>query len=114
MAPASRWLANQYAGRARGRDLRNLFAGRLRRHGRGADGGPGRHGIGFLGAGVIFKEGLNVRGLNTAATFWCSAAVGLLAGEGFAAYGALAAALVIGANTALGRSCAPSIVNRSI
>ena len=36
-------------------------------------------GIGFLGAGVIFKEGLNVRGLNTAATLWCSAAVGLLA-----------------------------------
>jgi putative Mg2+ transporter-C (MgtC) family protein len=58
-------------------------------------------GIGFLGAGVIFKEGLNVRGLNTAATLWCSAAVGLLAGEGFALYGAMAAVLVIGANTAL-------------
>jgi putative Mg2+ transporter-C (MgtC) family protein len=58
-------------------------------------------GIGFLGAGVIFKEGLNVRGLNTAATLWCSAAVGLLAGEGFALYGVLAAALVIAANTAL-------------
>jgi putative Mg2+ transporter-C (MgtC) family protein len=58
-------------------------------------------GIGFLGAGVIFKEGLNVRGLNTAATLWCSAAVGLLAGEGFALYGALAAFLVIAANTAL-------------
>jgi putative Mg2+ transporter-C (MgtC) family protein len=39
-------------------------------------------GIGFLGAGVIFKEGLNVRGLNTAATLWCSAAVGLLAAGG--------------------------------
>src|ERR1700760_856484 len=39
-------------------------------------------GIGFLGAGVIFKEGLNVRGLNTAATIWCSAAVGMLAGTG--------------------------------
>jgi putative Mg2+ transporter-C (MgtC) family protein len=50
---------------------------------------------------VIFKEGLNVRGLNTAATLWCSAAVGLLAGEGFALYGLLAAILVIGANTAL-------------
>ena len=58
-------------------------------------------GIGFLGAGVIFKEGLNVRGLNTAATLWCSAAVGLLAGEGFALFGLLAAALVIGANTVL-------------
>ncbi len=58
-------------------------------------------GIGFLGAGVIFKEGLNVRGLNTAATLWCSAAVGLLAGEGLALYGLLAAAFVLGANTAL-------------
>src|SRR5271155_4917913 len=58
-------------------------------------------GIGFLGAGVIFKEGLNVRGLTPAATLWCSAAVGLLAGEGFALYGVLAAVLVIGANTAL-------------
>ena len=58
-------------------------------------------GIGFIGAGVIFKEGLNVRGLNTAATLWCSAAVGLLAGEGFALYGLLAAVLVIGANTVL-------------
>jgi putative Mg2+ transporter-C (MgtC) family protein len=55
-------------------------------------------GIGFLGAGVIFKD---VRGLNTAATLWCSAAVGLLAGEAFALYGLLAAILVIGANTAL-------------
>ena len=58
-------------------------------------------GIGFLGAGVIFKEGLNVRGLNTAATLWCSAGVGLIAGEGFAVFGLLAALLVIGANTAL-------------
>jgi putative Mg2+ transporter-C (MgtC) family protein len=39
-------------------------------------------GIGFLGAGVILREGLSVRGLNTAATLWCSAAVGSLAGLG--------------------------------
>ena len=58
-------------------------------------------GIGFLGAGVIFKEGLNVRGLNTAATLWCSAAVGLLAGEGLALYGLIAAVLVIAANVGL-------------
>jgi putative Mg2+ transporter-C (MgtC) family protein len=58
-------------------------------------------GIGFLGAGVIFKEGLNVRGLNTAATLWCAAAVGLLAGEGLALYGLMAAILVIGANVGL-------------
>jgi len=39
-------------------------------------------GIGFLGAGIIFREGFNVRGLNTAATLWCAAAVGMLAGAG--------------------------------
>lgn len=39
-------------------------------------------GIGFLGAGVIMKDGLNVRGLNTAATLWCSAAVGASCGTG--------------------------------
>jgi putative Mg2+ transporter-C (MgtC) family protein len=39
-------------------------------------------GIGFLGAGVIMKEGLNVKGLNTAATLWCSAAIGSLSGMG--------------------------------
>src|SRR6516165_4220193 len=37
-------------------------------------------GVGFLGAGVIMKEGKNVWGLNTAATLWCSAAVGACAG----------------------------------
>lgn len=58
-------------------------------------------GIGFLGAGVIFKEGLNVRGLNTAATLWCSAAVGLLAGIGFIGYAALCAAFVVGSNVLL-------------
>jgi len=39
-------------------------------------------GVGFLGAGVIFKDSANIRGLNTAATIWCSAAVGVLAGLG--------------------------------
>src|ERR1700750_879261 len=39
-------------------------------------------GIGFLGAGVIMKEGTQVRGLNTAATLWASAAVGAFAGAG--------------------------------
>jgi putative Mg2+ transporter-C (MgtC) family protein len=37
-------------------------------------------GIGFLGAGIIFREGASVRGLNTAATLWCSAAAGALSG----------------------------------
>lgn len=40
-------------------------------------------GLGFLGGGVILREGLNVRGLNTAASIWCSGAVGSLAGAGF-------------------------------
>jgi putative Mg2+ transporter-C (MgtC) family protein len=39
-------------------------------------------GIGFLGAGVILRNGVNIQGLNTAATIWCSAAVGSLAGCG--------------------------------
>jgi putative Mg2+ transporter-C (MgtC) family protein len=39
-------------------------------------------GIGFLGAGVIVKEGLNVRGLTTAASIWITAAIGILAGVG--------------------------------
>lgn len=58
-------------------------------------------GIGFLGAGIIFKEGLNVRGLNTAATLWCSAAVGTLCGAGFYAHAALAAAFIIAVNLLL-------------
>lgn len=40
-------------------------------------------GIGFLGAGVIFKEGLSVRGLTTAASIWMTAAIGILFGVGF-------------------------------
>ncbi|MCE1244539.1 MgtC/SapB family protein [Oryzomicrobium sp.] len=55
-------------------------------------------GIGFLGAGVIMREGMNVRGLNTAATLWCSAAVGLLAGIGHALEAAIGTAFIIGAN----------------
>jgi putative Mg2+ transporter-C (MgtC) family protein len=40
-------------------------------------------GIGFLGAGVIVREGLSVRGLTTAASIWVTAAIGILAGVGF-------------------------------
>ena len=53
-------------------------------------------GIGFLGAGVIFKEGLTVRGLTTAASIWMTAAIGILMGIGLYAVGALAAALTLG------------------
>ncbi|HYZ52606.1 MAG TPA: MgtC/SapB family protein [Streptosporangiaceae bacterium] len=52
-------------------------------------------GIGFLGAGVILREGLNIRGINTAATIWCSAAVGVLAGAGYVIEAVIGAALVV-------------------
>ncbi|OKO84228.1 membrane protein [Bradyrhizobium sp. NAS80.1] len=52
-------------------------------------------GIGFLGAGIIFREGLHVTGLNTAATLWCSAAVGLLSGVGHPLHAALATGFVV-------------------
>jgi putative Mg2+ transporter-C (MgtC) family protein len=58
-------------------------------------------GIGFLGAGIIFREGLHVTGLNTAATLWCSAAVGLLAGSGHPLHAALATAFVVLVNLTL-------------
>jgi putative Mg2+ transporter-C (MgtC) family protein len=58
-------------------------------------------GIGFLGAGVIMKEGLNVRGLNTAATLWCSAAVGACAGADLAAQAAMLTLFTVAGNTLL-------------
>jgi putative Mg2+ transporter-C (MgtC) family protein len=58
-------------------------------------------GIGFLGGGVIIREGFNVRGLNTAATLWCSAAVGTLAGLGCPLEAAIATAAVLLVHVAL-------------
>ncbi|SFQ01901.1 MgtC/SapB family protein [Amycolatopsis rubida] len=58
-------------------------------------------GIGFLGAGVILREGLTVRGLNTAATLWCSAAVGALAGAGLYTAAGAGTAVVMAVNIAL-------------
>ncbi|WP_263368823.1 MgtC/SapB family protein [Edaphobacter bradus] len=58
-------------------------------------------GVGFLGAGVIFKDGANIRGLNTAATVWCSAAIGVLAGYGAPHLSLLLAVAVLLTNTAL-------------
>jgi putative Mg2+ transporter-C (MgtC) family protein len=60
-------------------------------------------GIGFLGAGVILRDGLNVRGLNTAATLWCSAAVGALCGAGQFSIAAAGSAVVLIANVVLRR-----------
>lgn len=58
-------------------------------------------GIGFLGAGVIMKEGANIRGLNTAATLWCSAAIGVMAGAGFYLAATLVALAILATNTLL-------------
>jgi putative Mg2+ transporter-C (MgtC) family protein len=58
-------------------------------------------GIGFLGAGVILREGLNVRGMNTAATLWCSAAIGTLAGLGLVAEAAVGTVSIIFLNALL-------------
>ena len=58
-------------------------------------------GIGFLGAGAIMKEGMSVRGLNTAATLWASAAVGSCAGADMVAQSALLTVFVLAGNTLL-------------
>jgi putative Mg2+ transporter-C (MgtC) family protein len=58
-------------------------------------------GVGFLGAGVIMRSGLNVRGINTAATIWCSSALGTLAGFGYFQFACLGTACVLGVNTLL-------------
>ncbi len=58
-------------------------------------------GVGFLGAGVIMKDGTQVSGLNTAATLWGSAAVGACAGIKLLPEAVLAALFVLAANTLL-------------
>lgn len=58
-------------------------------------------GIGFLGAGVILRDGVNIRGINTAATIWCAAAVGVLAGSGLYLGATMGAAAVMAANILL-------------
>ena len=58
-------------------------------------------GIGFLGAGVILKDGTNIRGLNTAATLWCSAAVGAFSGAGLPVEAVVLAGFVLAGNTLL-------------
>lgn len=58
-------------------------------------------GMGFLGAGVILKDGASIRGLNTAATLWCTAAVGALSGLGFYFEAIVGAVFIIGVNLVL-------------
>lgn len=58
-------------------------------------------GVGFLGAGVIFREGPNVHGLNSAATIWCSAAIGCIAASGYFMEALICTLLVTIVNTVL-------------
>lgn len=58
-------------------------------------------GIGFLCGGVIMRDGQNVRGLNTAATLWCVAAIGVLCGVGLLPEAVAAAFVILGANVLL-------------
>ncbi len=58
-------------------------------------------GVGFLCAGVIIRDGLNIRGLNTAGTLWCASGVGVLAGSGYYLVAALGAVMVPLANLLL-------------
>jgi putative Mg2+ transporter-C (MgtC) family protein len=74
---------------------------------RGADADPTRvaaqivSGIGFLGAGVILRDGFNIRGLTTAATLWCAAGVGALAGAGMLLAAIIGTAAIVATNTLL-------------
>jgi len=58
-------------------------------------------GIGFIGGGLLFREGTHTRGINTAATLWCAAAIGTLCGLGRNAEAALGTVLLVVANTLL-------------
>ncbi len=55
-------------------------------------------GMGFLGGGVIMRDGFTIRGLNTAATLWCSAAIGVLISQGYISYAFIGTAFILGAN----------------
>ena len=58
-------------------------------------------GVGFLCAGVIIRDGLNIRGLNTAGTLWCASGVGVLAGSGYYLVAVAGAVVVLLANLLL-------------
>lgn len=58
-------------------------------------------GVGFLGGGIILRDGLTVKGIDTAATLWCSAAIGALVGSGFVLHGLVATATVLALNLLL-------------
>lgn len=65
-------------------------------------GDPGRiaaqvvSGIGFMGVGMIIRDGADIRGLTTAATLWCAAAIGLSIAYNYFAMGIFSAVLILG------------------
>jgi len=73
----------------------------------GADSSPSRiaaqvvSGIGFLAGGVIIRDGFSVSGINTAATLWCSAAIGSMIGAGYPVQGIIAAIMLMFMNIVL-------------
>ena len=68
-------------------------------------------GIGFLGAGVILREGNKIKGLNTAATLWCVAAIGILCASGMIIEAITGTILVLSSNIIL-RLISLNIMNR--
>ena len=58
-------------------------------------------GLGFLGGGVILRDGLTVKGMNTAATIWCTGAIGTLAGAGFPLEAIIGTAAILTIHTCL-------------
>lgn len=73
----------------------------------GADSSPTRiaaqvvSGVGFLAGGVIIRDGFSVSGINTAATLWCSAAIGSIIGAGYQMEGIVAAFMLMFMNIVL-------------
>src|SRR5690242_8968645 len=60
-------------------------------------------GVGFIGGGLLFRQGGQAHGINTAATLWCSAAIGVFCGLGRALEATVATLLLVGANSMLRR-----------
>ena len=69
-------------------------------------------GIGFLGAGVILRDGNKIKGLNTAATLWCVASIGVLSASGLLLEATVGTFLVLFSNILL-RSIAQKIMDKS-
>ncbi|HUI30336.1 MAG TPA: MgtC/SapB family protein [Candidatus Acidoferrales bacterium] len=70
-------------------------------------------GIGFLGAGIIVKRGVHVRGVTTAATVWFVAAVGVLCGVGLLGFAAIATGSVVVLLLILRRLNFPLLIERA-